>query len=116
MKHLRAICQLRRFLKFPAGEARFNALAAMVCLLALGMLLLSFHTKPADAGLGSMSLGPHSAALTAGPAASDASGGQGVSAADLRKKLHGAVHSSRLALELHVAMLELGRQRLQSIP
>lgn len=116
MKHLKALWKLRRLLRFPAGEARFNALAAMVCLLALGMLMLSFHTKPADAGLGSSALGPQTASLSAGPVSDDAGAGRGMSATELRQRLHGAVHSSRLALELHVAMLELGRQRLQATP
>jgi len=115
MKHLHYVWSLRRFVRLPRGEARFNLLAALVCLITCGTLALSFHTKPADAGLSSSSrnrVGQLSVAAL--PTGGSATGN--LSSEDLRKRVAGELQTSRMALELHVAMLELGRKRMEAIP
>ncbi len=116
MKHLHTVWRLRRYVRLPLGEARFNLLAALVCLLACGMLGLSFHTKPADAGLSASSRGPKTTGLSVRGNLADLGSGAGLTQDELRKRVQGAMQTSRMALELHVAMLELGRRRMEAIP
>lgn len=115
MQHLVRVWRLRRHVRLPQGEARFNVLAASVCLLAAVFLALSFHSRPAGAGLNNAA---RAAASTAPLAVAQTSSDlpANVSADELKKRVQGAVHSSRIALELHVSMLELGRQRMQKLP
>lgn len=115
MKHLHFVWSLRRHVRFPKGEARFNLLAAMVCLVTLAILQLCFHNRPADPGLDAKSRGPR----TSGISVANTSAGMtatSFSSNELRKAVTAGVQTSKLALELHIAMLELGRRRIEAIP
>ncbi|HBH53061.1 MAG TPA: hypothetical protein DDY91_14330 [Planctomycetaceae bacterium] len=116
MKHLNYVWSLRRHVRLPRGEARFNLLAALVCLITCGTLALSFHTKPADAGLSSSSRTLRNGRLSLMALPSAAGKGGNYSSEDLQKRVQGELQTSRMALELHVAMLELGRKRMEAIP
>src|SRR5438105_13001452 len=50
MKRLKQVWQLRRKFAIPPGAPRLNCLAALISSMALGVLWLTFHAKPAGAG------------------------------------------------------------------
>ncbi|MSR56316.1 MAG: DUF1571 domain-containing protein [Planctomycetaceae bacterium] len=120
MQRLKQLWQLRKYCKLPHGAVRMNCLAALIGLMAFGILVLSFHATPAGAGLDAASLaGPQ---LTTGPApviASTTGGGTGLSSLsmdEINQRIQGAIHGSKLAMQLHVALLEVGKQRLENFP
>src|SRR5260370_4648324 len=121
MKRLKQVWHLRRFATIPPGAPRLNALAALIGAMALGILLVTFQARPAGAGL-------DSAVLTASqlkfstPVKELGGGAAGrnelasLSFDELNARIRGAIHSSRVALQLHLTLLELGKRRLESIP
>jgi hypothetical protein len=121
MKRLKQVWRLRRFVSIPPGAPRLNALAALIGAMAVGILLLTFHARPAGAGLGSAALAPSQLKLST-PAGEFDVGAQGKNALgslspdEMNTRIHGAIHSSRVALQLHITLLELGKRRLESIP
>ncbi len=120
MKRLKQVWQLRKVLVIPRGAARLNVLAALIGVMALGILMLTFHVTPAGAGLDASAAAVPQLRLS-GPSqvASDAAGQPGLSslsADELNRRIQREIHGSRLALRLHIALLELGKQRLENIP
>jgi len=120
MKRLKQLWNLRRLAAIPAGAPRLNVLAALIGASAFGILLLTFHAKPAGAGLGYSALSTPQLSMTAPPAArgADASGPalDSLSLDELNARVRNAIHGSRLALQLHVALLEVGKNRLEHFP
>ena len=101
MKHLHYVWSLRRHVRLPRGEARFNLLAALVCLVTCGFLTLSFHTKPADAGLSSSSRNKVGRLSVAALSSANAPAGN-LSSEDLRKRVAGELQTSRKIGRAHV--------------
>jgi hypothetical protein len=121
MRRIKQLWQLKRIVRFPSGTIRMNCLAAMICLMALGILVLNFQATPAGAGLDAaasidLRISAPPAPVAPAAAASDGSGLSSLSLDELNKRIHGAIHGSRLALQLHVALLELGKQHIQNFP
>ncbi|MGE5192240.1 MAG: DUF1571 domain-containing protein [Deltaproteobacteria bacterium] len=120
MKRLKQVWQLRKVIVIPRGAARLNVLAAMIGAMALGILMLTFHVTPAGAGLDNSALSAPQLKVSApSQAAFDAAGQAGLSALsveELSRRIHREIHGSRLALQLHIALLEVGKHRIESIP
>lgn len=109
--------QVPRFV--PRGTARMNCVAGLICLFAFGILILNFQATPAGAGLDAASMGGSNASVSAPsaePMGSASVSGEGLSVTDLNRKINSAINGSRVALQLHVALLELGKQRMQNVP
>jgi hypothetical protein len=119
MNRLKQIWHLRRFVTIPPGAPRLNALAALIGVMAAGILLLTFHTRPAGAGLDSAALTASQLVLSA-PLKNVPGAGQNelglLSPDEMNLRIQGAIHTSRIALQLHLTLLELGKRRLESIP
>lgn len=117
LTRLVAVCSPR------SGTARQNCLAAMITLAALCVLVLNFQATPAGAGPEtSEAAAPKSAppprvanrpsgATNAGP-----DGTQTLSDGELNGQIQSAINGSRLALQLHIALLEVGKNRLERLP
>jgi hypothetical protein len=120
MKRLKQVWQLKKFIVIPRGAARLNVLAALIGAMALGILVLTFHVSPAGAGLDNAALAmPQLQVSSPSPAASDAATAAGLSslsAEELKRRIHREIHGSRLALQLHIALLEVGKHRIESVP
>src|SRR5260221_10550891 len=122
MKRLKQLWQIRRIFTIPPGAPRLNCLAALIASMAVGILFLTFHAKPAGGGLGASARTGLQPQISASPASRHASPAIGkdahgsLSLDELNKAIHKAIHGSRLALKLHVALLELGQQRLEHFP
>lgn len=120
MKRLKQLWQLRRILSIPPGAARLNCLAALISAMAMGILLLTFHATPAGAGLDNSALAGPQLQLSSPAATTNASAGQDalaqLSSDELKRRIHSAIHTSRLALQLHIALLEAGKHRLTEYP
>src|SRR5882724_8434048 len=121
MKRLKQVWHLRRFATIPPGAPRLNALAALIGAMALGILLVTFHAKPAGAGLDSAALTASQLKLstTVKELGSGATGRRdfaSLSVDEMNSRIYGAIHSSRIALQLHLTLLELGKHQLESIP
>lgn len=95
-----------RLLSVPAGAARMNCLAGMICLSAIAILFLNFQATPAGAG----------ASTTKLLAEIQASSVSSLETAKPAGGARAAIESSRLALEYHIAQLELGRHKLRACP
>lgn len=121
MRRIKKLWQLKRFCRFPSGTIRMNCLAGLICLMAFAILVLNFQATPAGAGLDASALaGPQLSAtavpMPASTAAGDQNGLSALSLGELNKRIHNAIHGSKLALQLHVALLELGKHRMQNFP
>ena len=119
MKRIKQLWHLKRHCRIPSGAVRMNCLAALICLLALGVLILNFQATPAGAGLDAATLAGPQFAATPAPVASSVDGAAGLSSLsieELNKRIHSAIHGSKLALQLHVALLEVGRHRIEAFP
>jgi hypothetical protein len=120
MKRLKQVWQLRKVIVIPRGAARLNVLAALIGAMALGVLILTFHVTPAGAGLDNSAFSmPQLPAMSPSQTASDPSGQtalSSLSAEELKRRIHREIHGSRLALQLHIALLEVGKHRLEVIP
>jgi hypothetical protein len=121
MKRLKQVWHFRRFAIIPPGAPRLNALAALIGAMALGILLLTFHARPAGAGLDSAALTASQLKLSTpvkaiGSGAADQNKLASLSVDEMNSRIHGAIHSSRIALQLHLTLLELGKHHLESIP
>lgn len=91
-----------------------NCAAALVCLSSAGILTLSFQATPAGAGLDAAALvGTEGTTIAAVPTTTSTGG---VSSEELEKHVHHAVQGSKVALQLHIALLEVGKHRLQALP
>jgi len=121
MKRLKQVWQLRRVFAIPPGAPRLNCLAALISGLAVGILWLTFHARPAGAG--------HELSAKAAPqlqicsppadAAADVAGSSGLSTLppeELNRRMNSVIHSSKLAMQLHVALLEVGKHRIERYP
>lgn len=108
------------------GSIRLNFAAALIGSVAFVALCFSFQATPAGAGLDprqTMLLvsmpGPGAGvvktAAAAVPQAERQDQGK-ISPTELQQKIQAAVNSSRVALELYVTLLELGKQRLEQTP
>src|SRR5262249_42144857 len=105
------------------GSFRLNCLAAIISSAAMFGLALTFQATPAGAGhdprssaaqialsvptlpaVGGMKL-PEGQSTAKGEASADS--------AELQQQVQAALHSSRLAMELYIALLELGQHRLE---
>lgn len=120
MKRLKQVWQFRRVVAIPPGAPRLNFLAALIGGLGIGILVLTFRATPAGAGLDTaatsvplLKMSPQPAARADGSSDSPLAG---LSADELNRRIHNAVHGSKLALELHIALLEVGKHRLDHIP
>lgn len=122
MKLLKTVRRLRRIIIIPPGASRLNALAALIGLLALGVLLVTFRATPVGGGLdpsaipqlhasGSPISSGETGALPGGRYAA-----LPLSPDELNGQIRRAVHGSLVALKLHVAMLDLGRHRIGAVP
>ena len=121
MKRLKLVWQFRRVFAIPPGAPRLNCLAALISSMALGILCLTFHAKPAGAGNDiSVKSAPQlqiaSPAAGAGAEASASSGLSSLSAEEINRRMQTVIHSSKLALQLHVALLEVGKHRIERFP
>lgn len=118
MMHLKKIWQLRRILAVPPGAPRLNLIAALICLMALTILFLTFQATPAGAGLDRTAIAaPQLTTSISQPAAFDNPGSpSSLSREELNRQMQHAVHGSRVALQLHVALLELGKHRIERFP
>lgn len=120
MKRLYQLRRLtRKYCRLPAGAARMNCLAALICVMAAGILVLSFHATPAGAGLDAASITgvvPVSAPMPVAPTTTDADGLTSLSLEEINRRIQQAINGSRLALHLHVALLEVGKQRIERFP
>jgi hypothetical protein len=119
MKRIKQLWQLKRYCRIPSGAIRMNCLAALICLLALGVLILNFQATPAGAGLDAAALAGPQVLATAAPIMNpsrDAAGLSSLSVEEINQRIHSAIHGSKLALQLHVALLEVGRNRIQNFP
>lgn len=120
MRRIKQLWKLKRYCRFPSGTIRMNCLAGLIGVMAFGILVLNFQATPAGAGLDASALaGPQLAATPAPvPAAGDdeKGGASSLSLGELNKRIHNAIHGSKLALQLHVALLELGKHRIQNFP
>ena len=89
--------------------------------MALGILLLTFHATPAGAGLDNSALAGAAIADRARPVrrAGGRSAGMrspSLSSDELNRRIHQAIHGSRLALQLHIALLESSKHRIANLP
>jgi hypothetical protein len=120
MKRLKQLWQFRRFLVIPPGATRLNCLAALIGAMALGILVLTFNATPVGAGLDNSALAAPRLQLCAPIAATNSAAGQNalgsLSADELNRRIHSAINTSRLALQLHIALLEAGKHRLSEYP
>ncbi len=121
MKRLKQVWQLRRVMAIPPGAPRLNCLAALISGLALGILYLTFHAKPAGAGheLSAKTAPQFSVCAPPADTAADVAGSGGLSslsAEELNRRMTSVIHSSKLALQLHVALLEVGKSRIERYP
>jgi hypothetical protein len=118
MKRLKQIWQIRKYLAIPPGAPRLNFLAALISAMALGILVLTFNATPAGAGLDNSALSAPQLQLSS--PASKPTAGQGAPSAlssdELNRRIQSAIHTSRLALQLHIALLEAGKHRLSEYP
>src|SRR4051812_35981176 len=94
---------LSRFCRLPTGAARMNFLAAIICLMAFGILVLNFQATPAGAGLDAATLIGGQPSASTEPMASGTAGGSAFGPAsaegdDLNKRIHEAVNGSRLVM------------------
>lgn len=118
MKRLKSLWQMKKYCRLPSGAVRMNCLAVLICLTAFVVLGLSFHATPAGAGLDVKSLSsPQLSIRTASTMNAPATGAAatGLSLEEINRRISSAVHGSRLALQLHVALLEVGKHRLEKI-
>jgi hypothetical protein len=122
MKLLKTVRRLRRIITISPGAPRQNALAALIGLMALGVLFITFRATPAGGGLDPSAIpqwnasgSPISSGETA-PLPGGRNEALALSSDELNRQLHGAVHGSLVALKLHVALLELGRHRIGAVP
>ena len=115
---LRRLWQLRRRLVIPPGTSRQNFLAGLAVVAAAGTLALTFRTRPAGAGLETAAKSaPSIQSSSPAPAIGENSGIAGnLSQAELNKQIQSAIRGSRLSLQLHVALLELGKHRIEQCP
>jgi hypothetical protein len=115
------IWNIRKRLSIPPGTSRQNCLAALIGAMALGVLFLTFRTKPAGAGLETAAKSaPQFQSSSPGPAEGGVEAGSGnlakVPPAELNRQIQSAIRGSRLALQLHVALLEVGKHRIERCP
>jgi hypothetical protein len=115
------IWKLRQRLSIPPGTSRQNCLAGLIGALALGVLFLTFRTKPAGAGLeAAAKAAPLIQGSLSFPSKNDATAGSGnlssLPPAELNRQIQSAIRGSRLAMQLHVALLEVGKHRIERCP
>lgn len=121
MTRLHKLWHVKKHLGLPQGATRMNCLAAVICLMSAGILVLSFQATPAGAGLDaegmadSMSSTPVATAPAVVPVG-DENEPQTLSVAEINQRIDQAINGSRVALHLHVALLELGRHRIERFP
>jgi Protein of unknown function (DUF1571) len=120
MKRLKRLWRFRHVVAIPPGAPRLNCLAAVICLMALGILFLTFHAKPAGAGLEASARSmPRMPQMAPVPLPTDEGGLRALSSLsteELNRRIHAEIHGSRLALQLHVALLEVGKHRIERFP
>lgn len=114
---------MTRHISTRRGSFRLNCLAAAISSAALFGLALTFQATPAGAGHEARANMAQISLSIAAPQAvgglklpegqSTAKGDVSADSAELQKQVQAAVHSSRLAMELYIAMLELGQHRLE---
>lgn len=117
MTLLKTVRRLRRIIIIPPSEPRLNALAALIGLMALGVLSVTFRATPAGGGLEPSAISQLNGAGS--PISSGAPGRDealALSPDELNRQIHRAIHGSRVALKLHVTLLDLGRHRIGAIP
>ncbi|HEY3964837.1 MAG TPA: DUF1571 domain-containing protein [Planctomycetaceae bacterium] len=115
------VWRLRRRLSIPPGASRQNCLAGLIGVMAFGILLLTFRTKPAGAGLEAAAksapqIQSDSPASPSGEAVPGAGNLTSLPPAELNRQIQSAIRGSRLALQLHVALLEVGKNRIERCP
>lgn len=105
----------------PAGTLRLNCLAALISLVAFCILVLNFQATPAGAGAQSteaeVPMPTESPRVATLPSETSSASENGKPASeDFQRQMQSAIHSSRVALQLHTALLELGKHRLEKMP
>jgi hypothetical protein len=93
----------------------------LISAMALGILWLTFHAKPAGAGheFSAKTAPQLQTSLPAPESAADSAGSRGLSSLppeEINRRMHTVIHSSKLALQLHVALLEVGKHRIERFP
>ena len=121
MQRLKQVWQFRRVVAIPPGAPRLNCLAALISAMALGILWLTFHAKPAGAGheLSAKTTPQLQISAPAAESAGEAAGANGLSSLppeEISRRTNTVIHSSKLALQLHVALLEVGKHRIERFP
>lgn len=119
--------RFRKVFAVPAGQTRLNCLAVLIAFLASAILLLNFQSTPAGAGVeiskaaaGTMPvlIQPDGTPADAGQtsAANGVSGEPAQKGHDSKVQVHSAIHASKVAMQLHIALLELGIHRIEKFP
>jgi hypothetical protein len=114
-----SIWKLRKHLSIPPGASRQNCLAGLIAAMALGVLFLTFRTKPAGAGLDALAKSaPQLQGSSPTPSAGNPNSGNTTSIppGEINRQVQSAIRGSRLALQLHVALLEVGKHRIERCP
>lgn len=105
----------------PAVQTRLNCLAILIALLASAILLLNFQAAPAGAGPETSNVAKDAALTTDEPGepedhaapSAPATGAPVQNAQDTKRQVHSAIHASKVAMQLHIALLELGKHRVE---
>lgn len=111
-----------RFSSGSRSSLRQNCLAVGISLSAVLVLILNFQAAPAGAGADPANSAPPLTSVSVDTPANSAldpallGDGQPEDLRDLHRRIQTAIHGSRVALQLHVTLLELGRHRMQHIP
>lgn len=116
--------RLLRYLSARSRSAKtvhLNCLAGLISLISFLVLVLNFHATPVGAGVErteeEMPPMPASTQVAAKVGeTSTAAGSTAVSADELNRQVQSAVSGSRVALQLHLALLELGKARVEKFP
>jgi len=117
---------MTRFFPFrrkPVRAVHFNCLAGVISASAGLVLLLTFHATPVGAGLEVAQMDPVPSLTPQKIASRSSETSQGglpateqVSPEEISQRVEGAILGSRLALQLHMTLLELGKQRIEKFP
>jgi Protein of unknown function (DUF1571) len=119
MQRLVKVWRLRSKCRFPSGATRLNCLAALIGLITLAVLMLSFQAAPAGAGLDAHRRMGRSLGVAAVAPAAQVIGDQnamaGLNLEEVNRQIQSSISTSPIALQLHVTLLELGVQRMEHI-
>ena len=104
----------------PAIQTRLNCLAILIAVLASTILLLNFQAAPAGAGpevsksaIDASVPVPVADEPEAVSAPAESATAAGPTPQEIKRQVHSAIHASKVAMQLHIALLELGIHRIE---